>query len=328
VETIESLVRESWRDKARGLLLGQACAEAIAAPFLNRVTVSNQQFAAQSDGSGTPYGGTGLLRYSAATALTMAVAGHAPLLGPDLEIDGGALATSMAHMWWTSQDRVGYGMDDHRQFQALLSDQEPVRVPRPDLPRPRIGVSAAVPASVLALASTNMSRLAALARACAAVMQADPVERSGAAVHACAVGLALGQDPDQAVGGEQVLRKLREVAHPELVHALSLIQQLTDDATPAAAAEALGTGERGVVNTVPVALLAFLRFPDDPVACVRFAVKVGGQTTTTAALAGALIGARVGETGLPGQWLERIERGDQLREHAERLTDRHMFQLV
>lgn len=159
-------------------------------------------------------------------------------------------------------------------------------------------------------------------------MQADPVERSGAAVHACAVALALGHDPHRPVNGEQMLRKLRQVAHPELSHPLSLVRELKGDATPAAAADALGRGERGVLDTVPVALLAFLRFPDDPVACVRFAVMVGGQTSTTAALAGALIGARIGESGLPAHWVDRIDRGDQLREHAERLTDTHKFQLV
>lgn len=79
---------------------------------------------------------------------------------------------------------------------------------------------------------------------------------------------------------------------------------------------------------MPVALLAFLRFPDDPIACVRFAVKVGGQTTTIASLAGALVGARVGESGLPEQWVARIEGGDQLRERAEHLTDTFTFQLA
>jgi len=90
----------------------------------------------------------------------------------------------------------------------------------------------------------------------------------------------------------------------------------------------LGTGEGGAVETVPVALLAFLRFPDDALACVRFAVTVGGQTTTIASLAGALVGARVGESGLPGQWVERLEGGDQLRERAERLADTFKFQLT
>jgi poly(ADP-ribose) glycohydrolase ARH3 len=321
VETIESLVRAFWQDKARGLLLGQACAEAIAAPFIGRVTVSNQEFAARSDGRD-------ILRYGAGTALTLAVAGHAATLGPELEIDGDTLATSLAHMWWTSQDRTGYGIDDQRQFQALLSGQEPVVASSSDVPRPRMGVTAAVPAAVLALTTSNLSSLSAVARACAAVMNADAVEQGGAAVHACAVALALGNDPHRSLNGERALNRLREVAHPDLVAPLSLVRQLRRDATPAAAAQALGTGEHGVTSSVPTALLAFLRFPDDPVACVRFAVKVGGQTTTTAALAGALLGARLGESGLPRQWLERADRAEQLRASAERLTEIHKFQLV
>lgn len=328
MKTIESLMKAFWQDKARGLLLGQACADAIGVPFLGRVVVSNEQFAAHSDGPDTRSFGSGMLWYSAGTALTVALAEHVVTLGPDLKIDVDALATSMAHMWWVTRDRVGYGIDDQRQFQGLLRDQEPVAARSSDVPRLRRGVSGAVPTGVLALATTNLSRLAAVARSCAAVMTADPVEQSGAAVHACAVALALRDDPHRPVNGDQMLRKLREVARPELVHPLSLVRQLQCDATPAAAARVLGTGEGGVVETVPVALLAFLRFPDDPIACVRFAVKVGGQTTTIASLAGALVGARVGESRLPGQWVERIAGGDQLRERAECLTDTFKFQLA
>jgi hypothetical protein len=53
-------------------------------------------------------------------------------------------------------------------------------------------------------------------------------------------------------------------------------------------------------------MLAFLRHPDDFVACVRFAVSGGGDTDTTAAMAGALCGARVGVHGIPTAWLAGI----------------------
>jgi ADP-ribosylglycohydrolase len=328
VETIESLVKAFWQDKARGLLVGQACAEALAAPFLGRITVSNQEFAARSDEATSGGSGADAFRYGAGTALTLALAEHAATLGPDLGVDADILATSLAHMWWTSQDRVGYGIDDQRQFQAHLSGQEAATAPTDDQSRPRIGVSAAVPVGVLAVTTSNLSRLSAAARACAAAMSSDPVEQAGAALHACALAMALGNDPHRAMNADRMLSRLREVAHPELAHPLSLVRQLKPDATPSAAAQALGTGERGALDTVPVALLTFLRFPNDAVACVRFAAKVGGQTTTTAALAGALVGARVGESGLPPGWVQRIDRVQQLRESAERLTDSHTFQLA
>jgi hypothetical protein len=124
VETIESLMKAFWQDKARGLLLGQACADAIGVPFLGRVVVSNEQFTAHSDGPDTWSFGTGMLRYSAGTALTMAVAGHVATLGSDLKIDVHTLATS----------------------QGLLSEQGPVAAQSIDPARPWIGVSGAVPA--------------------------------------------------------------------------------------------------------------------------------------------------------------------------------------
>jgi ADP-ribosylglycohydrolase len=69
------------------------------------------------------------------------------------------------------------------------------------------------------------------------------------------------------------------------------------------------TGGRGVsgfvAHTVPVAVLAFFRHADDYAAGVEQVIRAGGDTDTTAAIAGALIGARVGVEGIPARWRER-----------------------
>jgi ADP-ribosyl-[dinitrogen reductase] hydrolase len=49
-------------------------------------------------------------------------------------------------------------------------------------------------------------------------------------------------------------------------------------------------------------------------------VRLGGDTDTNAALAGALIGARDGVAGLPRTWLERLRGRDAIGSLAERLT--------
>ncbi len=62
-----------------------------------------------------------------------------------------------------------------------------------------------------------------------------------------------------------------------------------------------------VTTTVAWSLYAFLRSPDDYLQSVCTAIGRGGDTDTTAAMAGALAGARVGSPGLPSELLARLE---------------------
>jgi ADP-ribosylglycohydrolase len=68
-----------------------------------------------------------------------------------------------------------------------------------------------------------------------------------------------------------------------------------------------------VVPSVLWSLYAFLRSPDDYWEVVCTAIAVGGDTDTTAAMAGALAGARVGPDGLPAPLLERLHDGGRWR---------------
>ncbi|WP_214371420.1 hypothetical protein [Pseudonocardia sp. H11422] len=45
-------------------------------------------------------------------------------------------------------------------------------------------------------------------------------------------------------------------------------------------------------------------------------------------MAGALVGARLGESALPPHWVDRIERRDRLEELADQITARHQAQLT
>ncbi|EDM79481.1 probable dinitrogenase reductase activating glycohydrolase (draG) [Plesiocystis pacifica SIR-1] len=67
--------------------------------------------------------------------------------------------------------------------------------------------------------------------------------------------------------------------------------------------------ERGVsgfvVHTVPAALYCVMAGADAR-ASLELAVRLGGDTDTTAAIVGALVGARDGVGGLPQDWLEGI----------------------
>jgi poly(ADP-ribose) glycohydrolase ARH3 len=73
-------------------------------------------------------------------------------------------------------------------------------------------------------------------------------------------------------------------------------------------------------ESVPAAIYTALAQPTFEQA-VRFAVRVGGDTDTVAAMTGAIAGARHGASAIPARWLEALEDEDRGRSHVERLAN-------
>ncbi|HVJ85246.1 MAG TPA: ADP-ribosylglycohydrolase family protein [Caulifigura sp.] len=61
-----------------------------------------------------------------------------------------------------------------------------------------------------------------------------------------------------------------------------------------------------VMQTVPVALHAWLRSPEDYLTAVQSVIVLGGDTDSTAAVVGGIIGSRVGPSGLPADLLRDL----------------------
>lgn len=57
-------------------------------------------------------------------------------------------------------------------------------------------------------------------------------------------------------------------------------------------------------------------------AAVWFAVRLGGDTDTVAAMTGAITGARYGARSIPRYWLDALEDGERGRSHVEWLAAR------
>ena len=68
--------------------------------------------------------------------------------------------------------------------------------------------------------------------------------------------------------------------------------------------------ERGVsgyiFHTVPVVLQCWMRYPDDFGAALESIIRCGGDTDSTAAILGGIIGARVGAEALPQHWRSEL----------------------
>jgi ADP-ribosylglycohydrolase len=83
-----------------------------------------------------------------------------------------------------------------------------------------------------------------------------------------------------------------------------------------AALEKIGTGGY-VVDSVGAAFYCLLM--EGYERGVKAAVRAGGDTDTTAAIAGAMIGAYVGLPSIPDRWLERVEDGPRIAELGRQL---------
>lgn len=80
-----------------------------------------------------------------------------------------------------------------------------------------------------------------------------------------------------------------------------------EDTAAFAAAIGCADGVSGyMLHTVPVALHAWLSFPEDLPAALQAAIRCGGDTDSVAAIVGALVGARVGPEGIPPLLLDGL----------------------
>jgi ADP-ribosyl-[dinitrogen reductase] hydrolase len=98
-------------------------------------------------------------------------------------------------------------------------------------------------------------------------------------------------------------------AHELLAFIDRAIQSAASQQPTEAFAESLGL-HRGVTgymyHTVPVVLQAWLRHPRDFREAITAIVRCGGDTDTTAAILGSILGSAMGKDGLPGDWLANL----------------------
>jgi ADP-ribosyl-[dinitrogen reductase] hydrolase len=137
----------------------------------------------------------------------------------------------------------------------------------------------------------------------------DPKAEHGA----LAVALAARQASRGDHSGATLCRELHASLGVEAGEFLALVDRAADSAAAGestetfAAAIGLGDGVSGYTyHTVPVALHGWLRHPEDFRAAVLGVVRCGGDTDSTAAITGAIVGAGVGRAGLPADWLASL----------------------
>ncbi len=175
----------------------------------------------------------------------------------------------------------------------------------------------------------NLERLRELVRASSRLTHTDPRAEAGALAVAVAASLATGKTGNahlpnlywrtiKSLLGESDLRTLLRKA--------TISAQAGESTWNFAAGVGADKGVSGYVNqTVPVVIHAWLSFPDDYRGAVTAVIRCGGDTDTTAAIVGAIVGVRVGKEGIPDEWLSSLAEWprtvDWMTRLASQLTD-------
>jgi poly(ADP-ribose) glycohydrolase ARH3 len=303
------------RDRARGALLGAAAGDGLGAPFEGSRSVRSRDVARVESGRH-------VLRHTDDTAMLLVLAEQLLRSKRTADLDVDELVRAFARAWRDEPWR-GYGASPPRIFELVEQG-----VPWAEAAvrffdgRGSFGNGGAMRVAPVALATDDLSVVAALARRSAAVTHAHPLGQDGAVLQAVAVALALASEAGRPLDPHAFLdaaaAHLRERA---LVERLERARALLDGGTAVEAGGQLGSGI-AALDSVPFAVLAFLRHPDSIEETIGFAICAGGDTDTTAAMAGAITGARVGASGLAGSVLSRVEAHGRLTALADALISR------
>ncbi|MDP1799271.1 MAG: ADP-ribosylglycohydrolase family protein [Planctomycetaceae bacterium] len=172
------------------------------------------------------------------------------------------------------------------------------------------GNGPAMRSPVLGAAIDDLDVLQRFVRASTTLTHTDPKAYHGAWVTALAAWCAK-RGIDTA---DEFFRQYRDVVQndssDEFESLMTNVERsVAAGESTAAFAEQIGCG-RGVsgyvYRTVPVALHAWLSHPRDYRRSVDAVIRCGGDTDTTAAIVGAIVGAGVGPNGIPQAWIDGL----------------------
>lgn len=173
------------------------------------------------------------------------------------------------------------------------------------------GNGPAMRSAVLGVAVVDLELLKRFVHASTLITHTDPKAEYGALSVAVAARLASVQTVVEPAQFADELRRILpdEDAH-EMHHLVARAVESLSRAEPTGVfADSLGLyrGVTGYIyHTVPVALHAWLSHPRDFPAAIVDVIRCGGDSDSTAAIVGGIIGSAVGKEGIPPDWLNGL----------------------
>jgi ADP-ribosylglycohydrolase len=172
------------------------------------------------------------------------------------------------------------------------------------------GNGPAMRSPILGSAITDREQLKAWVRISTRLTHTDPKAEQGAWVIALATRLVCEQG---MVAPQQFLTAIEDSFSPETPELVTLLQQTIASVEKGEStqifAQSLGL-ERGItgymLHTVPAVIHAWLSHPTDYPGATQSLIECGGDTDSTAAIAGGILGASLGKTAIPEKWLSHL----------------------
>jgi poly(ADP-ribose) glycohydrolase ARH3 len=169
------------------------------------------------------------------------------------------------------------------------------------------------------LYSRNLEKLREIAYQSSSITHSHELGKEGAALQACAVALALNTPSDEDIDREAFLSGLQDFIQDRLYkEKVTRIRELLGEQDKAKVVAVLGNGIEAP-RSVPTAIYCFLRQPQSYKDTVIYAVSLGGDTDTIAAMAGAISGAYLGIEAIPSEWRAKLENRKYIEALAEKL---------
>lgn len=170
------------------------------------------------------------------------------------------------------------------------------------------GNGAAMRITPLGLFYYRSDAMYAQAQLSAEVTHTHPLGIDGAAVFARSLAETVILNPQRPFSPQAFIDMLIAFSRvAEMQDKLSLIPELLDQqVAPELAVEKLGNGV-AAVESVPMALFCFLRYPHTYLETVLCAITHGGERDTMGIMAGALSGAYLGIDSIAVEWRDKLE---------------------
>ncbi len=154
------------------------------------------------------------------------------------------------------------------------------------------------------------------------ITHTHPWGQEGALLQAYAVALGITADLEKRIDTAHFLSALKDIlpaGSPYLEKMDTIRTLLEENSSVEDVVRLLGNDSRALTS-VPSAIFSFLKHVDDFEESVVYAVGLGGDTDTIAAMTGAIAGGFHGKGAIPGRWFDLLERGEKGVDYIEQLA--------
>ncbi len=172
------------------------------------------------------------------------------------------------------------------------------------------GNGPAMRAAIIGAAIDDSKLLRQLVKASSSITHTDPKAEHGAFAIALAAQMARKH---KIVSGSYFLNHLKSLLGmngSELIALVSkVVKSVENRESTLEFAEGLGLskGVSGYIyHSAPVAIHAWLKHQQDFASAIKAVIKCGGDTDSTAAMVGGIVGTSVGKEGIPASWLNNL----------------------